>query len=58
MCTVPLALNQENLNSRVIFISQDRAVKNFGSADKTFGHMLSKRLEFYNKAKDEPKSKV
>jgi len=37
---------------------QDRAVKNFGSADKTFGHMLSKRLEFYNKAKDEPKSKV
>jgi len=26
---------------------QDRAVKNFGSADQTFGKMLRKRIDFY-----------
>merc|ERR1712203_391637 len=34
---------------------QDRAVRNFGTADKTFGTMLRKRIDFYKKPIPNPK---
>ena len=42
-----------------MILLQERAVKNFGNADKQFGQMLSTRLEFYAKGKvEKPTSKV
>jgi len=35
---------------------QDRAVKNFGSADQTFGKMLRKRIDFYKNLASSPPS--
>ena len=50
---------EEHITFDKIILLQERAVKNFGNADKQFGQMLRTRLEFYaNDKVEKPTSKV